>query len=149
MTGTSLVINNIQTWPADCYDLANVNTPVLVIDSDLGFAFWLTKALDCAGYQAFPAKNLEDAATVLNEIPMNLGLLVLTGTPANADPFLARLRRQYRDLRVICLLEDDETVRPSFPVDSHFPKPTGRTGYDLAEILTVIDRMFASEPVTQ
>jgi DNA-binding response OmpR family regulator len=128
--------------------LPNVNTPVLVIDNDLEFAFWLARALDCAGYQAFPANTLQDASILLSEIPLNLGLLVLTGTPSEADPFLARLRRQHRDLRVVSLLEDDEADDPAFLVDTHIQKPTGRTQYDLAEILAVIDRMLASEPVT-
>jgi hypothetical protein len=144
----SFDINNIRMWTLNCSKLPNVNTPVLVIDGDLGFAFWLTKALDCAGYQAFPAKTAQDASILLSEIPMNLGLLVLTGTPPEADSFLTHLRRQHRDLRVICLLEDDEAGEPPFLVDTHFRKPTGRTEYDLAEILAVIDRMFASEPVT-
>jgi hypothetical protein len=140
--------NDIRRWRSNCCTPGNVNTPVLVIDNDLGFAFWLTKALDCAGYEAFPAKSVQDASILLTEIPMKLGLLVLTGTPADAEPFIARVRRQHKDLRIICLLEDEEADTPPFRVDSHFPKPTGRTAQDLTEMLAVMDRMLASEAVT-
>jgi hypothetical protein len=129
-------------------DSGRVKIPVLVIDKDLGFAFRLSRALDLAGYQAYPAKTVQDASTLLSEIAMNLGLLVLTGVPDDTEPFLTEVRRRHRDLRVICLLEDEEAGEPSFRVDAHFQKPTGRTEQDLAEIVTVIERMLSSEPVT-
>jgi hypothetical protein len=141
-------INEIRRRRTHCSAPANVHTPVLVIDSDLAFSFWLTKALDCSGYQAFPARNVQDTRILLMEIPMNLGVLILTGAPTDAGPFIAWVRCQHRDLRVICLLEDDEAVEPPFPVDACFRKPIGRMEYDLAEILAVIDCMLASEAVT-
>jgi DNA-binding response OmpR family regulator len=124
-----------------------VKTPVLVIDNDLGFAFWLAKALDGVGYQAFPARNLRDAGILLSEIPMNLSLLVLAHPPADGDPFLARLRRQHRDVRILYLAPEDEAEITDFRFDSQFPKPAGRTSQDLSELLVAIEHLLESEPV--
>jgi hypothetical protein len=34
-----------------------LTTAVMIVDSDLGFAFWLGQALDYAGYQALPGQK--------------------------------------------------------------------------------------------
>jgi hypothetical protein len=125
-----------------------VKTPVVVIDKDLGFAFWLTKALDSAGYLAYPAKDVQDAGTLLSEIPLVPGLLILAGGPDEADSFIARVRRWYKDVRIISLVDEEAANEPDFRVDLQLPRPTAKTEQDLAELLVVIDRMMASEPVT-
>ena len=58
---------------------------VLVIDSDLGFVFWLGRGLDQAGYPSFPAKSVPNAKTLLNELKIAVDLGMLQGITMTWD----------------------------------------------------------------
>src|SRR5260370_6183096 len=45
---------------------------VLIVDRELGFVFWLSQALDEAGYRAFPAKSIPDANNLLLELNIEI-----------------------------------------------------------------------------
>ena len=38
---------------------------ILIVDSDLGFVFWLGRALHDAGYEALPAKDVPEATAII------------------------------------------------------------------------------------
>ena len=122
---------------------ADVNRAILLIDRDLGFSFWLGKALDQAGYQAFPARTVSDAFTLLSDLSLNLCLLILCRSPEGADELVALLRMRNQDLRVVCLSEDgDFDHLPLGAPDAFYQKPAGRSENDLAELLRAIARVF-------
>jgi len=124
---------------------ANVNTAVLLIDNDLSFAFWIGKALDQAGYQAFPARNEADAMVLLSEIPMNPGLLVLGEGLDGVEDLAVRWRAQNKNLRIVRLFGDnEEPASPMRGVDAEFRKPAGRKEEELLELLLAIERSRAS-----
>jgi hypothetical protein len=123
-----------------------VNTAVLLIDDDLGFAFWLGKALDRAGYQALPARNVTDAVALLSDFQTNPGLLIFGGDQIGAGFLVALWRRRHKNVRVMRLLDDgEECGHPAFSADIEYRKPAGRKEEDSSELLFAIGRMLASE----
>ena len=126
-----------------------MDASTLIIDGNLGFAFWLAKVLDGAGHQAFPARSEADAVKLLANIEMNLQLLILVGSPADANTLVATLRGRYKDIRVLHLLEAHEAPGESMlGVDLELTKPEGKTENDQAEFLLIIERMLTSIPTT-
>ena len=82
---------------------------VLIVDGDLGFVFWLGRALDEAGYQALPAKSIADATALLDELSIGIDLLIVNYSLPGAAAFSETLRQsQGRNLRVIALAEEWE-----------------------------------------
>jgi ActR/RegA family two-component response regulator len=65
---------------------------VLLVDSDLGFVFWLGQALDAAGFQAVPAKNVADAVSLITEHHVSVNLVIFNAAFANAVPLLSALQ---------------------------------------------------------
>jgi ActR/RegA family two-component response regulator len=84
-----------------------MNPVILLVDSDLGFLFWLGQALDQAGYEAFPAMTVSDAATLLRELHLTVDLLILNCSSEGAETFLNMMRRTRKFLKTICLDGDD------------------------------------------
>jgi len=125
-----------------------VKSAVLLIDEDLAFGFWLAKALDLAGYEAYPARNVPDAITLLSEMQMEPRVLILGGASAGADALVALCRVRHKDMRVIRLLEgSDAPGYWAWNVDAECRKPARRTKEECAEMLLAIDQILASEPL--
>jgi DNA-binding response OmpR family regulator len=123
-----------------------MNPSILIIDSNLGFAFWVAGLLERAGYQAFPARSVADATELLRHIGTNLQLLILSGTPADADTLVATLRTQQKQIRVLRLVDgSDSSGQLTSGVDLEVFKPEGKDENDQAELLQVIERMFPSK----
>jgi CheY-like chemotaxis protein len=92
----------------------NASTTALLVDSDLGFIFWLGQALDLAGYSALPAKNTQAADELIQEHKPSIDVLVIDPLLPNALPFASCLRQSRRDLKVIAVIP--EGSEESFPV---------------------------------
>ena len=78
----------------------------LIVDSDLGFGFWLARGLDHAGYQAYPAKSVADATAMLHELRIEVDLLILNAAFAESAEWIEGLRRSNERLRVVALIGD-------------------------------------------
>ncbi len=76
---------------------------VLIIDSDLGFVFWLGKTLDAAGYQTLPARNASDASALLSQPDARPDLLIVNPSLPGIDSLIGRLRRSQEDLKIIAV----------------------------------------------
>src|SRR5687767_6579465 len=74
---------------------------ILILDRELGFAFWLGQTLDLSGYNAFPAKSCEDAAELLKHLKTPIDLLVLGSASAKTAVFADSLRLSQRQLKVL------------------------------------------------
>ena len=81
---------------------------ILLIERDLGHAFWLGRTLDHAGFQTFPARTVVDAATLLRELHLTVDILMLDCLQPGAVEFVSTLRRSRKSLKVICLNGDRE-----------------------------------------
>ena len=82
---------------------------VLIVDSDLGFVFWLGQALDAAGYDTLPAKGITEANSLLSELNVKIDVLILRRSLRGAEEFASDLRySQNGQLRTIALTEDGD-----------------------------------------
>ena len=95
-----------------------MRTTVLIVDSDLGFVFWLGRTLDAAGYQTLPAKSIADATTLLEEITAKIDLLIINSSLSGAAEFVSTLLQSPRPLKVIAVsdVEGPFTTLPGVDV---------------------------------
>ncbi|MBZ5653508.1 MAG: hypothetical protein LAO18_23865 [Acidobacteriia bacterium] len=89
-----------------------MNKIVLLIDSDLGFVFWLGRTLAEVGYEAFPAKSVPDAFKLLDELQLPVSLLIVRDSLPGIADLIAELRYLQNDLKVILTVEDVNTEIP-------------------------------------
>ena len=78
-------------------------TNILLVDSDLGFTFWLGQLLDEAGYEAFPAKSIADAIQLLDQLKFQIDLLVLNPALEGASSFAAVLRHSQPHVKIVAV----------------------------------------------
>jgi hypothetical protein len=89
---------------------------VLIIDSDLGFVFWLGQALDAAGYETFPARGISEAVALLSELNVIVDILIVRYSLAEAATFAKELRlTQGGHLKTIALVEEADQQTASLP----------------------------------
>lgn len=98
---------------------------VLIIDDDVGFAFWLGQALDEAGYKALPAKGVSDAVDLLSEYKLEVDLLIINPALPGAVDLIPDLRRSQARLKVIASIEGAEQTFKVPGVDRSLLKPVG------------------------
>ena len=114
---------------------------ILLIERDLGHAFCLGRTLDHAGFQAFPARTVVDAATLLRELHLTVDILMLDCLLPGALEFISTLRSSRKSVKVICLNGDREH-RCGRATHTFRRKPVAFTGHsgmewakDLREML--------------
>ena len=88
---------------------------VLIIDTDLRFAFWLGRGLDQAGYLALPASNVTSAKRLVAEMSATVDLVVISAAMPDSDSFLADLSRARSGLTVIAVLDEPGPNRIVLP----------------------------------
>jgi DNA-binding response OmpR family regulator len=97
---------------------------ILIIDSDLGSAFWLGQLLDAAGCESLPAKSLTDAKSLLAGMKISVDLLIVRFPMPGAAAFAESLRWSQGHLKTIGLLEDNEEISERDPrMDAWLQKP--------------------------
>jgi hypothetical protein len=74
---------NTGTW---------MRATVLLVDSDLGFVFWLGQTLDFAGYCAIPAKSTLTAKELVNFHKVTADILIIDPSLPDVVPFISALR---------------------------------------------------------
>jgi DNA-binding response OmpR family regulator len=118
---------------------------ILLVDSDLGFTFWLGQLLDQAGYEAFPAKSIADAIQLLDQLKFQIDVLVLNPALEGAASLASVLRHSQPHIRIIAVHDPDIRV-DGFEMDASHPKTHHADEVARGEWLNFI-RMF-SRPVT-
>jgi hypothetical protein len=88
---------------------------VIIVENDLGFAFWLGHALDGAGYNALPAVSVTAANDLVAELGIVVDLVVINAGVAGAAAFIASLRADRPACRVIALMDNPDDPPPYFP----------------------------------
>ena len=94
---------------------------VLIIDTDLGFVFWLGGVLDDGGYRAIPARDVSDAISLVDQFKLEIDVLIVNLTLQKSAPFVEYLRRL--NVKVIALTEDEEAPLPTH-VDASRQRPS-------------------------
>ena len=95
---------------------------VLVIDSDLGFVFWLGRVLDRSGYEVFPAKSVSDALKLVGRLHLTVHLLIANACLPGVASLIQVLRDVEDSLKVI-LLEENESGPMCLRADAHCQRP--------------------------
>ena len=122
-----------------------VNRTVLVIGSDLGFVFWLGRALDQAGYEAFPARSVDAAAETVSDFHLSPALVILTASLPGSNELIQDLKRSQGPLRVLFLAE---TANGSHVIaDNVYPRPSEMTEESKAELLKAVSAVLVDNPV--
>jgi DNA-binding response OmpR family regulator len=116
---------------------------ILLIESDLGDAFRLGRALDNAGFQTFPARTAANAAVLLRELHLTVDVLILDCSVPGAEDFITILRRSRKLLRVICLNED-ATHKCSRATQAVCPKPTHLSELSIVKWAQEVGEMLLS-----
>lgn len=96
-------------------------TNILLVDSDLGFTFWLGQLLDQAGYEAFPAKSVADAIQLLDQLKFQIDLLLLNPAVEGAVRFAAVLRHSRPQIKIVAI-HDPELAGDWSEMDDSRPK---------------------------
>ena len=77
---------------------------ILIVDSDLGFIYWLGAVLIAADYQPWPACSPSDAISVMDRKPsVRLDLLIVNASLPGVSKTIAHFRRTQADLKVMAL----------------------------------------------
>jgi DNA-binding response OmpR family regulator len=120
---------------------------VLVIGPDLGFVFWLGRALDQAGYDAYPARSIEAAAETMTEFHLSPGLAILSGSLPGAPEFIEDLRRSHGELRVLKLARAGNSNNHNLLVDHVCPLPADMTEESKIALINLIGGMVEGNHV--
>ena len=112
---------------------------ILLIDTDLGFLFWLGQALDRAGYEAFPARGISDAIALLAALHLTVGSVILNYSLPGAENFVAGLRQSQNHLKVISLVEYEQEPGPN--IDAVFCKPAEINERSRAELVQMVQKV--------
>ena len=88
---------------------------VIIVENDLGFAFWLGHTLDGAGYNALPAVSVAAANSLVAELGIVVDLVVINAGVADSASFISNLRTVRPACRVIVLMDDPDDPPPLFP----------------------------------
>jgi hypothetical protein len=124
-----------STWPEQ-----KGRTTVLLVDSDLSFAFWIGRALDAAGYNAVPARDLRAATELIQEHRILVDILVIDPGLSNALPFLLLLRQTRPALQAIAALSGEtEELGSVTDFDVVNRKPRCYTRDALIEWINLVD----------
>jgi len=116
---------------------------ILLVDSDLGFTFWLGQLLDQAGYEAFPAKSIADAIQLLDQLKFQIDLLLLNPTLEGATSLASVLRQSQPHIRIVAVHDPDVYVDCS-EMDASHPKTLSADDSARGEWLNFI-RMFCRQ----
>ncbi len=74
---------------------------VLIVDQDLGFVFWLGRALDAVGFNALPAKNVADAQRLVEELDVRADVLIADFSTEDIEALVRLLCDRNPMLRII------------------------------------------------
>ena len=82
---------------------------VLIIDSDLGFVFWLGRILQGAGCEVIPVKGFAEASVLLSELNTGVDLLIVDSRLAGVVDFADEQRRSRPNLKILVAIGDKDT----------------------------------------
>src|ERR1041385_4457188 len=121
------------------------NCAVLLVDTDLGFLFWLGQTLERGGYAAFPAKNFADAWQLIETLRISVAAAIVNGSLPGLNQFITTLRLKHKGVKVIQLIEDDSAPLRT-DVDSRSRRSDPSDEDATWEWLRLMRRLLAANP---
>ena len=79
---------------------------VLIVDSDLGFVFWLGQKLNEVGHHAWPAVSVSNAKALAARFDPNV--LIVNFSLPGAEAFVKSFQRSHTEVRILALPSDFE-----------------------------------------
>ncbi len=99
---------------------------ILILDDDLGFLFWIAKALEPFGYTVVPADTVSQANRLIRRLKLSVNMLMVNPELEGAVEFAEELRRRKRtNLKVVVLVSPEASHRgtPGIQADATHAKP--------------------------
>jgi hypothetical protein len=112
---------------------------ILLLHEDLGFVFWLGHILDQAGYEAYPARMVSDAFTLIADLCPQVDLVVCDPQMDGVGVLLAGLSHLQPSLKVVFVESSAFRTPTGLRVTSAvYPKPEHISESTKAEWLQLI-----------
>ena len=119
-----------------------LSVTILLVDSDLGFIFWLGQALDAEGFRAVPALNIPAARELLERHKLSVDILVIDPSLPDAFLFISELRQSRPPLHIVATTSENWGPFPKFPkFDAIVPKPQRLSVTAVSQWLHVIQSL--------
>jgi DNA-binding response OmpR family regulator len=115
---------------------------ILILESDLGFIFWLGAALGAANYQPWPACAASDAIDLVGKAGITIDLLIIDPSLRGVSKLMTVLRRSQPDLKVIALGAEATNKLPNVDAWRLKPSPTQEPAKQEQEWLEVVKDVF-------
>ena len=116
----------------------------LIVDSDLGFVFWLGQGLDLVGYAAFPARSVPAAQKLLEEFKIVVDLLIINPALADCDRLIQTLRGANRRVDVIAIYDNEADLHRLPDVELRCQKPERIDESTRHDLIREIERVSPS-----
>jgi hypothetical protein len=117
---------------------------VLILDSDVGFAFWCGHALIEDGNLALAALSVPDAIDLLKKLNVKLDALIVNPTMSGVKGFIERSRGMRAHVRVIAAIESPADVEGrDLYLDAVIFKPIIANDYETQSWLATLNSMLA------
>lgn len=114
---------------------------ILIVDSDVGFVYWLGAVLIAAEHQPWPAVSASNAISVVDLVPLvRLDFLIVNASLPGVSELIAQLRRTQANLRVLALGARHKSLRG---VNAWRPKTGPRDDTEGREWVRVIKILAA------
>lgn len=94
---------------------------VLIVERDLGFAFWLGRALDERGYSSLPARDVRSAISLIRELDLAVDLLIIDAGLPGASSLVSMMKGAGSRAKVIFV--DSKRVSNALPADEYLGRP--------------------------
>ena len=114
---------------------------VLIVDTDIGFVFWLGRVLADGGYQPVPARSVSAAILLLPHIAARIDILIVNTSLQRSGSFINRLRCSQTNLKVIAVAENVDVGGVS-GLDASKGKPLNSDQSSKAEWLELVGNVI-------
>lgn len=81
----------------------NIVATILILDNDLGFAFWLGQVLNAPHCTALPALTVAEASELIDHFNLKIDFLIMNPAVPGAEEFTRGLRKEHKQMRVAVL----------------------------------------------
>jgi len=118
---------------------------VLITGQDLGFSFWLGRALDERGYSSFPAKDASAAMTLIRDLNLTVDLLIVHAELPGASSLVRHIKELGSRVKVIFVEQERGMETLSVEGFVHTPIPSSQS--QRLELLDLIEGLLGRAAV--
>lgn len=119
--------------------MTKASAALLLIDSDLGFTFWLAHALERVGYECLPANSAMAAEELIKDYQLSIDIVVMDPLSQDALRFLFSLEDSRPGLKTVAVLPPEAGGAPDLAVfDAVKQRPQQFTSEEAEEWVDLI-----------